>query len=62
MRPVILILLDVASGFVLDWELAPSENAAATVRLIKRVCETFGIFDCLYTDNGSAFAGHLAGC
>ncbi|WP_172292326.1 transposase domain-containing protein [Pseudoruegeria sp. HB172150] len=58
-RPVVLILLDVASGFVLDWELAPSENAAATVRLIKRVCEKFGIFDMLYTDNGSAFAGHL---
>lgn len=58
-RPVILMLVDVASDTVLDWELAPSENAAATVRLVKRVCKSFGIFDTLYTDNGSAFAGHL---
>lgn len=58
-RPVMLALVDVASNMVLDWELAPSENAVATVRLIKRVCERYGIFDRLYTDNGSAFAGHL---
>lgn len=43
----------------MDWELAESENARSTVRLIKRVCETYGIFDRLYPDNGSAFAGHL---
>ncbi len=29
------------------------------MRLIRRTCETFGIFDRLYTDDGSAFAGHL---
>ena len=58
-RPVMLALVDVASNMVLDWELAPSENAVATVRLIKRVCERFGIFERLYPDNGSAFAGHL---
>ena len=58
-RPIMLALVDVASNVVLDWELAPSENAVATVRMIKRVCERFGIFDQLYTDNGSAFAGHL---
>ena len=40
-------------------ELAESENARATVRLIKRVCQTYGVFDRLYPDNGSAFAGHL---
>lgn len=58
-RPTMLVLVDVASNKVLDFELAPSENAVATVRLIKRTCETYGIFDRLYTDNGSAFAGHL---
>jgi putative transposase len=58
-RPVMIILVDVASNKVLDFELAPSENAVATVRLIRRTCETYGTFDRLYTDNGSAFAGHL---
>ncbi|QEW19262.1 Bacteriophage Mu transposase [Marinibacterium anthonyi] len=58
-RPVMLALVDVASNMVLGWELGPSENAVGTVRLIKRVCERHGIFDRLYTDNGSAFAGHL---
>ncbi|ARE38356.1 Transposase [Rhodovulum sp. P5] len=58
-RPVMLVLVDVASNYILDFELAQHENAASTVRLIKRVCERYGIFDRLYTDNGSAFAGHL---
>jgi putative transposase len=58
-RPTMLVLVDVASGKVMGWELAPSENAVATVRLIKGACARFGIFDRLYTDNGSAFAGHL---
>jgi len=58
-RYTFLALVDCASNFVLDWELAESENARATVRLIKRTCETYGIFDRLYPDNGSAFAGHL---
>ncbi|WP_340214011.1 transposase domain-containing protein [Dinoroseobacter shibae] len=57
-RPVMLVLVDVSSNAVLDFELAPSENATATVRLIKRACANHGIFDKLYTDNGSAFAGH----
>lgn len=58
-RPIMLALVDVASNMVLDYELAPSENAADTVRVIKRICETFGIPDRIYTDNGSAFAGHM---
>lgn len=58
-RATFLALVDVASNHVLDWELATSENAAATVRLIKRTCEKYGIFDRLYTDNGAAFSGHL---
>lgn len=58
-RYTFLALVDCATSFVLDWELAESENARATVRLIKRTCETYGIFDRLYPDNGSAFAGHL---
>lgn len=58
-RPVMLMLVDVASNMVLGWELAATENARSTVRIIKQTCERFGIFDRLYTDNGSAFAGHL---
>ncbi|MEM7643975.1 MAG: transposase domain-containing protein [Pseudomonadota bacterium] len=58
-RPVMIALVDVASNVILDFELTSSKNAAATVRVIKRVCQDHGIFDRLYTDNGSAFAGHL---
>lgn len=58
-RPIMLALVDVASNHVLGYELSRTENAPATVRLTRRTCETFGIFDRLYTDNGSAFAGHL---
>lgn len=58
-RPTIMVLVDVASNMILGWELAESENARATVRLIKDTCTRHGIFDRLYTDNGSAFSGHL---
>ena len=58
-RITMLALIDVASNLVLGYELAPSENAVDTVRLIRNVCEKHGIFDRLYTDNGSSFAGHL---
>lgn len=58
-RPVMLALIDVASNYVLGYELAASENAVATARLIRNVCREHSIFDRLYTDNGSAFAGHL---
>ncbi len=58
-RPIMLALVDVASNMVLDYGLAPSENAADTVRVIKRICQTFGIPDRIYTDNGSSFAGHM---
>lgn len=58
-RLTFLALVDCASNAVLDWGLGESENARSTVRLIKRACQTYGIFDRLYTDNGSAFSGHL---
>ncbi|MEE4206238.1 MAG: transposase domain-containing protein [Erythrobacter sp.] len=58
-RPIMLILVDVSSGKTLDFELCKTENAAATLRLIRRTCRTYGIFDRLYTDNGSAFASHI---
>lgn len=58
-RPVMLTLVDVASNYVLGYEIARSENAVATARLIRNVCKSHGIFDRLYTDNGSAFSGHL---
>lgn len=58
-RPVMLALVDAASNYVLGYEIDRSENAVATARLIRKVCQEHGIFDRLYTDNGSAFAGHL---
>jgi putative transposase len=58
-RPIMSALVDMACSAVLDFELAPSENAAATVRPIARTCEAHGIFDQLYTDNGSALGGHV---
>lgn len=58
-RITMLALIDVASNLVLGYELARSENAVDTVRLIRNVCEKHGIFDRFYTDNGSSFAGHL---
>ncbi|RVT83345.1 hypothetical protein DXV76_13960 [Rhodobacteraceae bacterium CCMM004] len=58
-RPITLALVDVASNTVLDFLLCRSENAADTVRLICRTVERYGIFDTLYTDNGSGFSGHL---
>ncbi|MBU3032384.1 integrase catalytic domain-containing protein [Paracoccus marinaquae] len=58
-RPVMIALVDVASHYILGYELARSENAVTTARLIRTVCQLYGIFDRLYTDNGSAFAGHL---
>lgn len=58
-RQTFIALVDISSNFILGWELAQSENASDTVSLIKKTCETYGIFDRLYTDNGAAFAGHL---
>lgn len=58
-RLTMIALVDVASNVVVGWRLCQSENATDTVQLIKTTCEAFGIFDTLYTDNGSAFAGHL---
>ena len=58
-RYTFFALVDCATNFVLGWTLAESENARATQALIKRVCQTWGVFDRLYPDNGSAFAGHL---
>jgi len=59
LRRTFRALVDCATNFVLDRELAESGNARSTVRLIKRTCQTCGIFDRLCPDNGSAFAGHL---
>jgi putative transposase len=58
-RPVMIALVDVYSNMILGWLLSKSENAAATSLLISNTCKTHGIFDCLYTDNGSAFSGHV---
>lgn len=41
------------------WTLSRSEKAVATVRPIRDTCKKHRIFDQLYTDNGSAFAGYL---
>lgn len=58
-RYAFLALVDCATSFILGWTLAESENARATQALIKSVCQTWGIFDRVYTDNGRAFSGHL---
>ena len=58
-RPIMIALIDVASNYVLGFELVRSENAVATSRLIRSVSREHGIPDKVYTDNGSAFAGHL---
>ncbi len=58
-RPIMLALVDVASNKVIGYELAASENAVATSRLIRATVQKYGIFKRIYTDNGSAFAGHL---
>ncbi|MFT4013030.1 MAG: transposase domain-containing protein [Paracoccus sp. (in: a-proteobacteria)] len=58
-RPVMLALVDAASNHVLGYEIARSENAVVTARLIREPCKQHGIFDLIYTDNGSAFSGHL---
>lgn len=58
-RPTMLALVDVATNMILGYELSDSENAAATVHLIVETCRRHGIFQRLYTDNGSAFAGHV---
>ena len=58
-RMTFLALVDVASCAVLGWELATSENARSTQRLIRKVCAQSGIFDNIYPDNGPAFAGQL---
>lgn len=57
-RPVMIALVDVATNYVLGYELTRSENAVATSRLIRTTCRTHGIFGRLYTDNGSAFTSH----
>jgi len=56
-RAGFLALVDCATHFILGWTLA--DSARATQALIKRVCQTWGIFNRLYPDNGSALAGHL---
>ncbi|MGR3503292.1 transposase domain-containing protein [Pseudaestuariivita sp.] len=58
-RPVMIALVDVASNFVLGYELSTSENAVTTQRLIRTACARYGTLEWLYPDNGSAFAGHL---
>ena len=58
-RYTFIALVDCATSFILGWALAESENARATLGLIKATCEKYGIFDRLYPDNGAAFAGHL---
>ncbi|KHQ52996.1 transposase domain-containing protein [Mameliella alba] len=56
-RPIMIALVDVASNKVLAWELAKSENAVVTRRVLKRLCATYGIPERIYPDNGRAFTG-----
>ena len=58
-RPVMLAVVDCASGKVLDFLFSQSENADRMRDVIINTCQTYGAFNNLYTDNGSAFAGHV---
>lgn len=58
-RPTVLGLVDQVSGFVLDIEFAPSENAQALAALEVRTFAKYGAPDNLLTDNGAAFSGHI---
>jgi len=58
-RPIMLALIDVASNTVLGFELGPSENAAGTVRLIKRTCERCGNWACLTPTTVPPSPGYL---
>ena len=53
-RPLVLGLVDQASGKVLDIEIDKTENSAAVARLEIRTFRRFGSPDNLLTDNGAA--------
>lgn len=59
LRPTVLGLVDQASGKVLGFKIARSENAEATAELEREVFGRFGAPDNLLTDNGAAFSGHM---
>ena len=50
-----LVLLDDASGEILDAECVPEESTVTSLALIKRVVERCGTFGSLYTDRASHF-------
>ena len=58
-RPIMLVLVDVATGLVAGWVLAGSGNAAATKRLIRAVVADHGIPGAIHPDTGRAFAGNV---
>ena len=58
-RPLVLGLVDQASGKVLDIEIDKTENSAAVARLEIHTFRRFGSPDNLLTDNGAAFSGHI---
>lgn len=50
-----LVLLDDASGEVIDAELVPEESTVTVLSLVKRVVRQHGTFSSLYTDRASHF-------
>jgi len=58
-RPTMIALVDVRSGYILSYEITRSENAPATGRVVRAACQRFGVPDKLQTDNSKAFSGHL---
>lgn len=50
-----LVLLDDASGEILDAEFVPEESTVTSLALIKRVVKRLGTFGSLYTDRASHF-------
>lgn len=55
--PWVIIYVDRASNRILSHVVSESENEEATADATIRMCETHGIPDLVYTDNGAAFNG-----
>lgn len=55
--PWVLIYVDRASNRIVSHGVSESENEEAAADVTIRMCETNGIPDLVYTDNGSAFNG-----
>jgi len=56
-KRVAIYILDDSTRFGLDIVVAPSETVQAFLKVLHRTIEHWGLFTCLYCDNGKAFVG-----